>query len=351
LTDEAAQESPVPATAADIGDPSIRVLGPVEVHGWVVEPDRRVLEELLCFLVFHDTRPMSADQIQLALRPSNGSLPEVSRKTFHTYLSGLRRSVGADHLPDANADGYQVLGVDSDWTRFQELLQEADRTEGEESIGHLRAALGLVRGVPFEGVTTGQYEWVFNEQLASDMTGVIATVAVRLANELFARQDYRGVDQAVRAGLKAVPDDADLWRIGRRPVAKGEGTEQRLGPAALLAHRLVGLAHRGCHLGQGALGDPGVVDEPGLTKGQDAPRQGLVEQVRGVVRVVFVEQVDIVQRDELGLASPAQSLRAADLGPDGVDHGLWLHQSSRAGRPDDGPGDGQHGGFRLLSVA
>ena len=215
-TNDAPQERPVASAAmtpANIADPSIRVLGPVEVHGWAVEPDRRVLEELLCFLVLHDSWPMSADQIQLALRPTNGSLPEVSRKTFHTYLSGLRRSVRA---------------------RFQALLGEADRTDGEESMGHLRAALGLVRGVPFEGVTTGQYEWVFNEQLASGMTGVVATCAVRLANELFAREDYVGVDEAVRAGLKAAPDDADLWSIGAQALAarqEGRALRRHLGDA------------------------------------------------------------------------------------------------------------------------
>jgi hypothetical protein len=237
LTGDAPQQffgTPPAMPEAAIEDPSIRVLGPVDVHGWVAEPDRRVLEELLCFLVLHDSRPMSADQIQLALRPSNGSLPEVSRKTFHTYLSGLRRSIGADHLPDANADGYQVVGVDSDWARFQALVQEADRTDGVESIGHLRAALSLVRGVPFEGVTTGQFEWVFNEQLASKMTGVIATCAVRLADELFAREDYLGVDEAVRAGLKAAPDDADLWLIGAQSLAarqEGRALRRHLGDA------------------------------------------------------------------------------------------------------------------------
>jgi len=236
-TNDAPQERPVASAAmtpANIADPSIRVLGPVEVHGWMVEPERRVLEELLCFLVLHDSRPMSADQIQLALRPTNGSLPEVSRKTFHTYLSGLRRSIGADHLPNANADGYQVVGVDSDWARFQELVQEADRTDGEESLGHLRAALSLVRGVPFEGVTAGQYEWVFNEQLASRITAAVATCAVRLANEFFAREDHLGVDEAVRAGLKAAPDDADLWRIGAQALAarqEGRALRRHLGDA------------------------------------------------------------------------------------------------------------------------
>jgi DNA-binding SARP family transcriptional activator len=231
LTNDAQPESPVAsATTPDayIADPSIRVLGPVEVHGWVVEPDRRVLEELLCFLVLHPGRSMSADQIQLALRPTNGTMPEVSRKTFHTYLSGLRRSIGADHLPDANADGYQVVDVSSDWAKFQALTREADRTDGDQSLRHLRAALSLVRGVPFEGVTTGQYEWVFNEQLASRLTGVVASCAIRLANELLDCGDYLGVDEAVRAGLRAAPDDADLWRIGAKALsARHEGRALR----------------------------------------------------------------------------------------------------------------------------
>jgi Arc/MetJ-type ribon-helix-helix transcriptional regulator len=236
-TDKTAEERPVtaaPVPDPSLADPSISVLGPVEVHGWLVEPERRVLEELLCFLVLHDSRPMSADQIQLALRPTNGSLPEVSRKTFHTYLSGLRRSIGAEHLPDANADGYQVVGVGSDWARFQTLTQEADRTASDDSLGHRRAALSLVRGVPFEGVTAGQYEWVFNEQVASAITAAIATCALRLADELFERGDYLDVDDAVRAGLRAAPDDADLWRIGAQALAarrEGRALRRHLGDA------------------------------------------------------------------------------------------------------------------------
>ena len=229
---EAAATAVTPA--ADIADPSIRVLGPIEVHGWVVEPDRRVIEELLCFLVLHDSRPMSADQIQLALRPTNGSCPRCPARRSTPTSRACASSIGSDHLPDANADGYQVVGVDSDWVRFQTLVQEADRTDGDESLGHLRSALGLVRGVPFEGVTAGQFEWVFNEQLASRMTGVVATCAVRLANELFARKDFLGVDVAVRAGLRAAPDDADLWRIGAQALAarqEGRALRRHLGDA------------------------------------------------------------------------------------------------------------------------
>ena len=225
-----------PAAAPTIDDPSIRVLGPVEVHGWASEPDRGVLEELLCFLVLHGPRPMSGDQIQAALRPLNGALPEVSRKTFHTYLSGLRKAIGPGHLPDANAGGgYQIVGVASDWATFEALAYEADCTEGEEAISHRRGAMALVRGVPFEGVTGGQYEWVFNEQLASAMIAAIARCALRLADDLFEAGDYTGVDDAVRAGLRAAPDDADLWRLGAQALAarqEGRALRRHLADAA-----------------------------------------------------------------------------------------------------------------------
>ena len=43
------ESRPVPPVASsrhvDLADPSIRVLGPVEVRGWMVEPERRILEE------------------------------------------------------------------------------------------------------------------------------------------------------------------------------------------------------------------------------------------------------------------------------------------------------------------
>jgi DNA-binding SARP family transcriptional activator len=210
---------PVTSTAPRMG-----VLGPVEVWRWLHPPERRIIEELLCYLVLHNRRPMSADQIQRALRPLNGSHPEVSRKTFHTYLSTLRQCIGAEYLPDANASGYQVTGVESDWVDLEALAHEADRTIGREAIELRTQALALVRGVPFDSVADGQYQWDFNEQLASQMTATIATCAIRLANDLYDLGEYIGVEETVRIGLLAAPDEVYLWEVGARALeARNEG--------------------------------------------------------------------------------------------------------------------------------
>jgi hypothetical protein len=228
--------SPEPIGAATLGPnsgvvgpapsaaPRLGVLGPVEVWRWLHSPERRIIEELLCFLVLRSRRPMSADQIQAAFRPLNGSHPEVSRKTIHTYLSTLRQCIGAEHLPDANAGGYQVTGVESDWADFEGLANEADRAVGREVINLRTQALALVRGVPFEGVGDGQYQWAFNEQLASQMTATIATCAIRLANDFYDLGEYIRVEETVRIGLLAAPDEVYLWEVGARALeARDEG--------------------------------------------------------------------------------------------------------------------------------
>ena len=81
-TDDAPQEPLVaiaPLPDAGLADPSIGVLGPVEVHGWVVEPERRIIEELLCFLVLDYRRVDVATPRRMRFRGS--ILPPWARKS------------------------------------------------------------------------------------------------------------------------------------------------------------------------------------------------------------------------------------------------------------------------------
>ena len=97
------------------GDPRVNVIGPIEISGLRRTNDRRIVDELLVYLVLHDTHHRSAEQIQAGLRPNLGQRRQRARKTIHNYLSELRRFVGPDHLPDASAaGGYLIHGVD--WT-------------------------------------------------------------------------------------------------------------------------------------------------------------------------------------------------------------------------------------------
>ena len=226
LTDH--QDLPAPTPPVSTADPMLKVLGPVEFDSYRQVPDRRVIEELLCWLVLNNVHSHNADEIQLALRPTEGSRPEVSRKTFHSYLSGLRTCIGAEHLPDAtNAGGYRINGIDCDWFIFEHLCDEADATTGIQSIQLRTEALELVRGVPFQGVPRGQYAWVFSEQLYIDMANAVITCALRLTGDLMALGRYKAAEDAARAGLRGAPQDDDLKRARDLAIeARNEGLVQ-----------------------------------------------------------------------------------------------------------------------------
>jgi len=221
--DHAPAATPTPSDRS--GDPMLKVLGPVEYDSYRQAPDRRVIEELLCWLVLHSQHSHNADEIQLALRPTDGSRPEPTRKTFHSYLSALRQCIGAEHLPDATgAGGYRINGIDCDWLVFQRLSGAADKTTGVPSIGLRTEALALVRGVPFQGVARGQYEWVFTEDLHTDMAKAVVACALRLSSDLMALGRYKVAEDAARAGLRAALDDEHLKRARDRAVeARNEG--------------------------------------------------------------------------------------------------------------------------------
>ena len=221
--------APDNARIAVSSDLTVNILGPNEVIGWRQVPDRRIIGELLDFLVLHDARPMSAEQIRLAIWPTGGGHDEVSRKTFLTYLSTLRKCIGAEHLPDAiGAGGYRIKGVGSDWRTFQRLARAADGAAGSDAIALRTEALALVRGRPFEGVGSDQYEWVANEHLDTTITIAVAELALTLATDLLATGDTRASEAAARAGILGAPDDYGLWRIGAHAIeARGESTALR----------------------------------------------------------------------------------------------------------------------------
>jgi hypothetical protein len=204
----------------------VGVMGPIEISGFRQRNDRRIVDELLVYLVLHDSHHRSAEQIQAGLRPLADDHGNVTRKTIHNYLSQLRRFVGPEHLPDASvAGGYLIHGVDSDWVIFQRLNREAD-TVGDEAARALRTdALALVRGRPFDGVPADSYDWVDEEHLRTTIMFAVAECAQRLGTELFEADDFAGAENAARSGVRGAPDDFGLWDLGARAIdARGDRT-------------------------------------------------------------------------------------------------------------------------------
>ena len=196
-------------------------MGTVEISGTRQRNDRRIVDELLVYLVLHDNHHRSAEQIQGGIWPVSGSHANVARKTFHNYLSELRRFVGPDHLPDASvAGGYLIQGVESDWVTFQRLSREADTVGGEPAESAEDRGSGLVRGPPFDDVPADAYEWVDEEHLRTTITIAVAKCAQRLGDDLFEAGDFVGAEDAARLG--------SAWCARRlRPVGSRRSSHRR----------------------------------------------------------------------------------------------------------------------------
>jgi hypothetical protein len=195
----------------------VRVLGPVEVVGWMNRPERAIVTELACFLALHRSRPVSGELLRVALRPEGSN--EQSAKTVRTYVSLLRKALGPDALPAASSSGYQLsTNVTSDWDRFVELAS------GEPE--QILEALALVRGRPFQDVPKGSYGWVFSEFVVSDIEVAIVRTAFAAVGQLVADGDLDGALWAIRQGLLGVNGDFGLWQ-------RYLSLSAELGPAAL----------------------------------------------------------------------------------------------------------------------
>ncbi len=192
--------------------PEVRVLGRVEVTAWHKEPDRRVVPELACFLALHADRQVPGEEIRAALWPGDLETTEASTKSLHNAVSLLRKSLGAQFVPEASkGSGYRLAPeVRSDWDRFQELVRQAV-SSGEE-VELLSQALRLVRGAPFEGVAPGSFTWAWTELYVARMEVAVSRAAARLAAACLDASEYDTARWAVLKGLSAAPYDRQLWR-------------------------------------------------------------------------------------------------------------------------------------------
>lgn len=225
--DAAGAVRPVAADATEVGGASapfddhgpfgttviLNVLGARQILGVEIDSSWALLTELFTYLVFHDHRHLKAAQIAIGLRPNGPK--DLDEKTVRNALTRLRRSVGAEHLPQASAEGYLVEGIDSDWAAFERLSRQAETTGGEDALALRKEALALVRGAPFDDVND---EWVDFERLRSNMVVAIVMCAQRLAADLLEAARSAEAEEAASAGIRGAPRHYVLWELGARAI-------------------------------------------------------------------------------------------------------------------------------------
>ena len=196
----------------------VRVLGELETSGTgVAEPERApLLNEALVFLLQHRDG-VHPSVLAAALWP-RGTTADVARATVDRLTEWL--GVDPDGEPNliAEPDGRLRLGryVWSDWDLFESLQSRALYDANLQSPVHLdnllSAALDLVRGRFLANRTKGRYGWLAYEIVEAQIPAQIADTALRLADARVANGAAEKAIAAVEAGLRASPEDEELWR-------------------------------------------------------------------------------------------------------------------------------------------
>jgi DNA-binding SARP family transcriptional activator len=120
--------------------------------------------------------------------------------------------------------------VTTDWGTWTGLLAGGVLTASTE---RLEAALGLVRGRPFDGAHPRRYGWA--EPLRQQMVSEIVDASYELARRRLMDGRWRAAEAAVVTGLAIDPALERLWRLrilaaheSRDPAAEREAIERML---------------------------------------------------------------------------------------------------------------------------
>lgn len=202
----------------------VRLLGELETTGTgVAEPERApLLHEALVFLLQH-REGVHPSVLAAALWP-RGTTADVARAT----VDRLGEWLGKDEHGGSNLivepDGRLRLGryVWSDWDLFESLqsraLYDASTQSPVQLDNLLSTALELVRGPFLANRAKGRYGWLAYEIVEAQIPAQIADTALRLADARIANGAAERAIAAVEAGLRASPDDEELWRGMLRAV-------------------------------------------------------------------------------------------------------------------------------------
>lgn len=215
-------------TAPDWPAPYVRMLGAVDVLH-LADPDRLPGRgaELLSYLNL--AAPVNGTMLQQAFWPDTVNAKDSQRKLVRL----VRQALGADPsgtplFPENKSqEGYQLHpAIRSDWDDFRSLIgDDLTQTTNEDLV----AAIKLVRGTPFAGISTRRGWWAWISVRQEEMIAAVMDAADELARRALEIRDVNqaryaaGVAKAVeplneagwRTELRAAMQDRDAAEINR----------------------------------------------------------------------------------------------------------------------------------------
>jgi DNA-binding SARP family transcriptional activator len=223
VSDRGAFDPDEPEDIPTSAPPRVLVLGPVELVGAVDEyapPRPRRSIELAAYLTLHPG--VTQHQLDEAMWPG----ARVPKETRNPLISRTRRWLGRaphgghylEHFGENSGYGVRP-DIGCDWHDFQALAGRG-LAAGPDGADDLAAALDLVRGRPFLGVTPHTYTWA--EADTQEMLAAIVDTAHALAELALAAGDHRRARWAASAGLTADPYAELLYQDAIR-AAKAAG--------------------------------------------------------------------------------------------------------------------------------
>jgi hypothetical protein len=183
----------------------VKVLGEVGVEGEVQRFEKSPVRELLVFLALHPGRRFSTVELRSSIWVEGRKEPNAA--TFRNYLSDLRKSLPAQTLSRNGNHFVLTDAVTTDWGRFCALT--AGEVRGPESLSE---ALGLIRGTPFEGASSGRnspYDW--SGPIAHRIEVAVESAAHELATFGLDSGDPAFADVGVAQALRCVPGSFVVW--------------------------------------------------------------------------------------------------------------------------------------------
>ncbi len=199
----------------------VRLLGPIEAR-WADDSEVAFRKskplELLTWLVTHPDRPTRG-----AARTAMWMI-DVQSSYFNNVVSELRTVIGSagfgeerDLLEKSSQDRLILSErVVSDADILRIALERFRNAVTNESRVDLRAALSLVRNLPFAG---SDYLWPDPEGITSNLVHLVMSASIEFAEDAVRRNDVDDVYFATDKGLRMFPGDEELLTL-RAAVAR-----------------------------------------------------------------------------------------------------------------------------------